>query len=181
VSPIFSLVLAHDLVVNAAQDIITLFLDPVPCTLLHALDSVKVVSVTDGDTLRVTYKEKEERIRLIGTDALENRENERAIRESEGTGNDIDPITRMGKKATRYVEELVRTGDQVSIEFDVEKRDRYGRLLGYVYLSDGRMLNEETLKAGYANLLTHPPNVRFKDRFLEAYREARERKKGLWK
>ena len=148
---------------------------------VNARESARVVCVTDGDTLRITYNGKEERIRLIGIDAPESRENPRAIRESERTGNDMDAIIRMGKKATQFVERLIKRGDQISIEFDVEKRDGYRRLLGYVYLSDGRMLNEEILKAGYANLLTHPPNVKYKDRFLKSYREAREDKRGLWK
>jgi micrococcal nuclease len=76
---------------------------------------------------------------------------------------------------------LVKAGDKILIEFDIEKRDQYRRLLGYVYLSGGRMLNEEILKAGYANLLTHPPNVKYQERFLKAYREARENKRGLWR
>jgi len=76
---------------------------------------------------------------------------------------------------------LVKKGDKVKIEFDVQKRDKYGRLLGYVYLPGGRMLNEEIVKAGYVSLLTYPPNVKYQERFLKAYREARENKRGLWK
>ncbi len=56
----------------------------------------------------------------------------------------------------------------------------YNNLLGYVYLSNGKMLNEEIVKAGYANVMTIPPNVKYKDRFLNAYQEARKRKRGLW-
>ncbi len=74
---------------------------------------------------------------------------------------------------------LVDPGDSVSLEFDVERRDRYRRLLAYVYLKDGRMLNEEIVKAGYANLLTIPPQ--YQERFLKAYREARENRRGFWK
>jgi micrococcal nuclease len=43
------------------------------------------------------------------------------------------------------------------------------------------MLNEEVVRAGYANLLTHPPNVKYQERFLKAYREARESERWLWK
>jgi micrococcal nuclease len=43
------------------------------------------------------------------------------------------------------------------------------------------MLNEEIVKAGYASLLTYPPNVKYQSVFLKAYREAREKKRGLWK
>ena len=60
------------------------------------------------------------------------------------------------------------------------ERDKYKRLLGYVYLSDGKMLNDEIIKAGYANDMTIPPNVKYQDRFLRAYEQARERKRGLW-
>ncbi len=87
----------------------------------------------------------------------------------------------MGKRATEYVESLVKPGGLITIEFDVQERDRYKRLLGYVYLSNGKMLNEEIVKAGYASVMTIPPNVKYKDRFLRAYKQARERKIGLWK
>jgi len=69
----------------------------------------------------------------------------------------------------------------ITIELDVQERDRYGRILGYVYLSSGKMLNEEIVKAGYAVIMTIPPNVMYKDMFLRAYKQARERKRGLWK
>jgi micrococcal nuclease len=87
----------------------------------------------------------------------------------------------MGKQAAQFVNTLVKSGDKVSIEFDVGKRDKYRRLLGYVYLSNGKMLNEEIVKSGYANLLTIPPNIKYQDRFVRAYREARGNNRGLWK
>ena len=59
----------------------------------------------------------------------------------------------MGRKATQYVKSVIRAGDRVEIELDVGERDRYGRLLGYVWLPDGRMLNEEIVRAGYASLI----------------------------
>ncbi len=86
----------------------------------------------------------------------------------------------MGKRATKYVSSLVKPGHKVTIEFDTQQRDRYDRLLGYVYLSNGKMLNEEIVKAGYANVMTIPPNVKYQDRFLKAYKQARERNRGLW-
>jgi micrococcal nuclease len=94
---------------------------------------------------------------------------------------DIETITAMGKRATDYVKTLIKPGDMVRMEFDVQRRDKYGRLLAYVYLSDGKMLNEEIVKAGFANLMTYPPNVKHQERFLKAYREAREDRKGLWR
>jgi len=87
----------------------------------------------------------------------------------------------MGKEATKFVKTLVNQDDRVEIEFDVQKRDKYGRLLGYIYLPNGKMLNEEIVKAGYANLLTVPFNVRHQERFSRAYKEARETRRGLWR
>ena len=87
----------------------------------------------------------------------------------------------MGKQATTFVRTLVKPGDPVGIELDVQARDKYGRLLAYVYLPNGKMLNEEIVKAGYANIMTVPPNVKHQETFLRAYREARENKRGLWR
>lgn len=76
---------------------------------------------------------------------------------------------------------LVKPGDLLKIEFDVRTRDKYGRLLAYLYLPSGKMLNEEIVKAGYAQLMTIPPNLKYQERFSMAYREARENHRGLWK
>ncbi len=147
---------------------------------LHAQQTTTVVRIVDGDTLKVRYWGKEESIRLIGIDTPESRANKKAKRDAKRSGQDIKTITSMGKRATEYVEGLIKTGDLITIEFDAQERDRYGRLLGYVYLPNGKMLNEEIVKAGYANVMTKPPNVKYKDRFMKAYKQARERKRGLW-
>ena len=85
----------------------------------------------------------------------------------------------MGNKATAFTKSLVGK-KRVRIEFDVEKRDRYGRLLAYVYLPDGRMLNAELVKEGYAQVYTFPLNVKYVDMFLKLQEEARENNRGLW-
>ncbi len=147
---------------------------------LHAQQTTTVVRVVDGDTLKIRYWGKEESIRLIGIDTPESRVNKKAKRDAKRSGQDIKTITAMGKRATEYVEGLVKTGDLITIEFDAQQRDRYNRLLGYVYLSNGKMLNEEIVKAGYANVMTIPPNVKYQDRFLKAYKQARKKERGLW-
>ena len=148
---------------------------------LHAQQTTTVVRVVDGDTLKVRYWGKEESIRLIGIDTPESRVNKKTKKDAKRSGQDIKTIIEMGKRATEYVESLVKAGDLITIEFDVQQKDRYGRLLGYVYLSNGKMLNEEIVKAGYANVMTIPPTVKYKDRFLRAFKQARESKRGLWK
>ena len=121
-----------------------------------------------GDTLKISYKGKQERIRLIGVGVPESRVHDRAKRESQRTGQDLKTITSLGKEATRFVKTLVKPGDRIRMEFDVEKRDKYRRLLGYVYLSNNKLLSEKIVKAGYGNLLTIPPNVKYQGRFIEA-------------
>jgi micrococcal nuclease len=143
-------------------------------------EGATVTRIVDGDTLKVFYLGREESIRLIGIDTPESRVNKKTEKDAERNNQDIKIIIEMGKRATKYVEGLVKAGDTVTIEFDVQERDRYKRLLGYVYLSNGKMLNEEIVKAGYANVMTIPPTVKYKDRFLKAYQEARESKRGLW-
>jgi len=143
-------------------------------------ESTTVERVVDGDTLKIDYKGQKESIRLIGIDTPESRVNKKTKKDAKRSGKDIETIIAMGKRATEYVEGLVKAGDTVTIEFDVQERDRYKRLLGYVYLSNGKMLNEEIVKAGYASIMTIPPNVKYKDRFLKAFKNARERKIGLW-
>ena len=147
---------------------------------LHAQQTTTVTRIVDGDTLKVFYLGGEESIRLIGIDTPESRVNKKTKKDAKRSGQDIETIIAMGKRATEYVESLVKPGGLITIEFDVQERDRYKRLLGYVYLSNGKMLNEEIVKAGYASVMTIPPNVKYKDRFLKAYQEAREKKRGLW-
>ncbi len=156
--------------------ILTLLTSP-----LHAQQTTTVTRIVDGDTLKVFFLEGEESIRLIGIDTPESRVNKKTKKDAKRSGQDIETIIAMGKRATGYVESLVKPGDLITIEFDIQERDKYGRLLGYVYLSNGKMLNEEIVKAGYANIMTVPPNVKYEDRFLKAYKLARKRKVGLWK
>jgi micrococcal nuclease len=139
-----------------------------------------VEKVVDGDTLSVRYQGHEERIRLIGVDAPESSANRRARHVSENYHKDITVMVAQGKRATEFVEGLVRPGDAVRMEFDVERRDDYGRLLAYVYLKDGRMLNELLVAEGFAYPMTIPPNIRYQKRFLALFKNAREARRGLW-
>jgi micrococcal nuclease len=84
-----------------------------------------------------------------------------------------EEIIHRGLKASEFVNGFLRYGSQVWIEFDVQKRDRYSRLLGYVYLADGRMLNEILLRQGLADLFLVPPNLRYSRRFQEITRSSR--------
>ena len=140
-----------------------------------------VIKVIDGDTLKIKYQSSEENIRLIGIDTPESKINKKAKKDSKRSGQDIKTIIALGNKAANFTRSLVKLGNTIKVEFDVQQRDRYGRILGYIYLNNGKMLNEEIIKAGYANIMTVPPNVKHQEVFLIAYREASNNRKGLWK
>jgi micrococcal nuclease len=70
------------------------------------------------------------------------------------------------------------------LEFDIERYDRYGRLLAYVFVRDAKgkriFVNAELVRNGFARVYTKPPNVRYADLFIRLQEEAREKRKGLW-
>ncbi len=138
---------------------------------------VLVKRAVDGDTLLL---ETGERVRLIGIDTPEMHESNKLNRDAQRTGQDISTIQKLGRSSYDFTKNLVE-GKRVSLEFDVERHDRYKRLLAYVYLKDGTFVNAEIVKQGYASLMTYPPNVKYADLFLKLYREARENKRGLWR
>ncbi len=127
-----------------------------------------VVRVVDGDTLVVESAGEEDRIRLIGIDTPES--------VKPGT-----PVECYGKEASRHLAELLPEGSGVQLERDVEARDRYDRLLAYVYrASDGLFVNREMVADGFAQPVTYPPNVAHTDELLAAGRTARSDDLGLW-
>jgi len=138
---------------------------------------ILVTRAVDGDTLQL---ESGERVRLIGIDTPEMHESDKLYRDSQRTKQDIQTIKELGRRAYAFTRDLVE-GKRVSLEFDVEKHDKYGRVLAYVYLKDNTFVNAEIVKQGYASLMSIPPNVKYADAFLKLYRQARENNRGLWK
>lgn len=129
----------------------------------------KVARVVDGDTLRITLGGVEERVRLIGMDTPE----------THGKGGLRECF---GREATDRMARLAPPGTRVRLVRDVEARDRYGRLLAYVYRSsDGLFINLEMAREGFADVLTFPPNVAHAEEFVAAVAAAREADMGLWK
>jgi len=147
---------------------------------LFALDKAIVESVTDGDILKVIYKNNEERFRLAGIDTPETKMTDAVRANAEKYEKTVSDILLMGKRAMEYTKSLVKPNDKISIEFDVQFLDKDGKYLGYVYLEDGRMLNEELVREGFASPSSSRLNVKYKKRFLQAFTEARKNKKGLW-
>ena len=140
-------------------------------------NDVLVTRVVDGDTLVL---ENNERVRLIGIDTPEMHDSNKLNRDAQRSGQDIEAIKQLGRRSYEFTKKLVE-GKRVRLEFDVERYDKYKRILAYVYLLDGTFLNAEIVKQGYASLMTYPPNVKYADLFLKLYRQAREDQRGLWK
>ena len=136
----------------------------------------RVTRVCDGDTIKL---DNGERVRLIGIDTPESHENPKLERDVRHLRTSKNVLLAMGRQASDFSRDLLLDKD-VRLEFDVEQRDRYQRLLAYVYLADGTFVNEKIIREGYAYPLTVPPNVRFADQFKQWFDEAREEKKGLW-
>jgi len=123
----------------------------------------EVKRVIDGDTLLLTTGE---RVRLIGVDTPE-------------TKHPKKPVQRFGKEAYLFTKGMVE-GKEVRLEYDWQRRDKYNRLLAYVYLLDGTFLNAEIIKQGYGFAYTRFP-FKYLQEFRKYEKEARENKKGLWK
>jgi len=151
----------------------------------------KVVRVIDGDTIvvsipkttfnnRKTLKNLRFTVRLIGVDTPESRPNRRAKIQSEKTKQSIEEIIKLGKLAKEFTKRLLPKGKIVFLEFDVEPQDRYGRLLAYVWLKDGTMVNAALICSGYAYPLTVPPNVKYEKLFRKCFKKAVKEKRGLW-
>jgi len=132
-------------------------------------DEGRVTKITDGDTLRVQLNAGvEEKVRLIGIDTPE----------VHGAGGLRECF---GKEASARLATLVPVGTVVRLVIDAEPRDRYGRLLAYVYrVSDDLFVNLDMARSGHAAPLTIAPNVAFADEFVEAAADAREADRGLW-
>jgi micrococcal nuclease len=128
----------------------------------------RIERVVDGDTIIARLDSgARERVRLIGVDTPES--------VKPGT-----PVQCFALRASALTKSLLE-GRRVRLVLDAEPRDRYDRLLAYVYrLPDGLFVNAELVRRGFAQTLTIPPNVRFAERFAALARQARDAGRGLW-
>ena len=126
-----------------------------------------VTKVVDGDTIEVNMDGHIEKIRLIGLDTPE-------------TKKPNSPIECFGVAASNYAHKMM-DGQKVRLQADPinTNRDRYGRLLRYVYLADGRLVNAEMIKQGYGFAYLSFPFTKA-DEFRNLQRQARENEVGLW-
>ncbi len=121
--------------------------------------------IADGDTLFVKINNRKETIRLIRIDT------------PEVDGKSVK-AEYLGSNVSEYTKKLVKR-KKISLEYDKEKRGKYNRLLAYVYLPDGRMLNELLIKDGYAKVYKYF-DYKMKKEFLRMEKAAKTKCIGLW-
>ncbi|HSH23065.1 MAG TPA: thermonuclease family protein [Acidimicrobiales bacterium] len=130
--------------------------------------TARIVRVVDGDTVVADLGGREEQVRLLGIDTPESVDPQ-------------SPVECYGKEAVARTAEILPPGTAVRLVRDVEPRDRYSRLLAYVYrIDDGTFVNLALVSEGYAMTLTYPPNVAHADELNAAAARARNDRRGLW-
>lgn len=134
-------------------------------TALLTLSAAKshVRQVYDGDTLLLSTGE---HVRYIGVDAPEI--------DHQGGKSDF-----LAHEARQLNAKLVQ-GKPVRLELDLERNDRHNRLLAYVFLENGDMVNELLVRKGLARVLPRPPNLKYSSLLLDSQRRAMAERIGLW-
>jgi micrococcal nuclease len=128
----------------------------------------EVVSVVDGDTVKIRMDGRVETIRLIGIDTPE-------------VSGPYTQVQCFGEEASVRAHELL-DGQRVRIATDPtqDTRDRYGRLLAYVWLKNGLFFNLAMIKDGFAHEYTYDLPYQYQAEFKAAERDARDNERGLW-
>ena len=153
----------------------------------YTQECYKLLYVIDGDTIKILYHGKKTSVRLLGIDTPESRKNRRAYYQARKNHQDVETIIHLGKQAKRHLKELLAGYSKVCLAYDQNNaytghRDRYHRILAYVYTPDGKFINQLMLEDGYAYLLTqYPLETKYEDILRKAYRTAIENHKGLWR
>jgi micrococcal nuclease len=131
-------------------------------------NSATVKDVVDGDTIDIAIGGNTERVRLIGINTPE-------------TKHPTKGVECFGSEASAYAEQLLPAGTALRVERDVEARDKYGRLLLYVYIANSNVfVNLDLVMNGYARPMVFEPNTAHKADFAQAATQAELRNVGLW-
>jgi len=131
-------------------------------------NSATVKEVVDGDTIEIAIGGKTERVRLIGINTPE-------------TKHPTKGVECFGPEASAYTEQLLPEGTALRVERDVEARDKYGRLLLYVYIANSNVfVNLDLVMNGYARPMVFEPNTAHMADFSQAATQAELRNVGLW-
>ncbi|KGP71602.1 thermonuclease family protein [Pontibacillus yanchengensis] len=126
----------------------------------------KVVKVIDGDTITIKMNGKKDTVRMLLIDTPE-------------TNHPSQPVQPFGPEATSYAKKTMNK-KEISLELGTTKRDKYNRLLAYVYV-DGTMYNKKVVAKGLARVgYVYPPNDKYVEKLREAEKKAQSQQKGIW-
>jgi micrococcal nuclease len=151
-------------------------------TKLHQLDKSddSYHYVVDGDTIKVRFDSKITTVRLIGIDSFETRLNDKAYRQAYQNDITVEEVLKRGEMAKEYLKDRLKNQKEFYFEYDEDFLDRYGRVLGYLWLNEDEMLNLEMVCKGYAMPLKIEPNTRYSLEIRECYEKAKENGLGVW-
>ncbi|SFX20460.1 micrococcal nuclease [Thermoactinomyces sp. DSM 45891] len=125
------------------------------------------VSVIDGDTIQARVKGKVENIRLLLIDTPE-------------TNHPNLPKQPLAEEAKHFTQLQIKKAQRIELEYDQSKRDKYGRLLAYIYV-DEKCLQEALLRNGLARVAyVYEPNIRYESEFRSIQKEAQKKRAGVW-
>lgn len=128
----------------------------------------KITKIVDGDTVKIEMNGKVETVRLIGVDTPE-------------VVDPRKPVQCFGREASAKTKEwLLNRVVKVESDSTQDTRDKYGRLLLYIYRDDGLFINRELIAQGYAHEYTYDIPYKYQKEFKEAEMSARENQQGLW-
>lgn len=137
------------------------------CQTAKNTTTATVDRVIDGDTVKVIIGDQTETIRMLLIDTPE-------------SVHPTKPVQPFGKEASNYLKEMLPSGTKVELEYDVEKRDKYSRLLAYIWLDD-KMMNEALVEEGFARVAyIYEPNTKYETRLKKVEETAKNRKIGIW-
>lgn len=134
------------------------------------MKKAEVIRVKDGDTYVLNIDGEETTVRLIGVDTPESVAPSEYSKENTSEGTAISEIIKW----------KLPQGTTLYVEYDIEKTDKYGRTLAYLYFEDGVMVQEWLLQNGYAQVMNIQPNTKYAARFAEIQSNAADNKVGLW-
>jgi len=145
-------------------------------THLHAIElKGRVTWIYDGDTLKV---ENIGKVRLIGIDTPEYKASKRDNYYHKNFAINADKLRTISRQSKTFNIKNAK-GKRVRLVTGKKERDKHGRLLAYLYLPNGEMLNRLLLKKGLATVFRRY-DFRYKKEFLKLEQKARQKKRGLW-
>ena len=138
-------------------------------TTMLAIEKAQFIRVIDGDTLLVKYNNNVEKVRLIGVDAPETSNSKQLDWQIKYWKEDRTQLLNKGHQATTFVKQICASQATIYLEFDIQKRDRFGRLLAYVFLEDNTFLNQLLIEVNMGHIFFMLPNILYQNQLKQAW------------